>query len=438
MKENAFMRQKLIVRAVCLALALPGGVAVAVANTVKNKPDTLLAVDSNRSTVIDGIVASWGSDLEKSGAHITSANLRTMLEGLRADKLLAASLAGSLSGLRDVLSNAAPAKASEKGPTKALGDASNDVVYTPVVPCRLVETRNAFPAVYQNGGPFAAGEIRTYVIQSGNGVCTSQLPGGLHPSAVQLQVFGIPNNGVSGDIEIQPEGATFGGTATLVFLNNVLISSAGTTSTVNLANNEIAVQVRTGAADVAIDLVGYFGAPQGGYVTSVTGGTGISVTGTASDPIVSATVPAGPTGPTGATGATGATGPTGATGAGVAGPTGPTGATGATGAAGAGTGSGPIVVQTTNYTITTSDFTVLCNSSAGGSKSMTLPAAAGNTGRIFNIKRIGGTACAAATTAGSALDGVAGPATFALSASGTGSGITVQSDGSTWWIISAY
>ena len=103
------MRQKLIVRAVCLALALPGGVAVAVANTVKNKPDTLLAVDSNRSTVIDGIVASWGSDLEKSGAHITSANLRTMLEGLRADKLLAASLAGSLSGLRDVLSNAAMA-----------------------------------------------------------------------------------------------------------------------------------------------------------------------------------------------------------------------------------------------------------------------------------------------------------------------------------------
>ena len=36
------------------------------------------------------------------------------------------------------------------------------------------------------------------------------------------------------------------------------------------------------------------------------------------------------------------------------------------------------------------------------------------------------------------LDGVAGPATFPLSASGTGSGITVQSDGSTWWIISAY
>src|SRR5436190_3334704 len=242
MKECALMRQKLFIKVICLALAFPAGIAVA---DVKFKPDTLLAVDSNRATVIDGVVATWGAELEKSGVGIKSADLRTMLERLRADKLLAASLAGSLSGLRDVLSNAAPAfsKTSEKVPAKALGDASNDVVYTPVAPCRLVETRSAFDAVYHGGGPFAAGEIRTYVIQSGNGVCTSQLPNGLHPSAVQLQVFGIPANGVSGDIEIQPQGAAFGSTATLVFLNNVLITSAGTTSAINLANNEIAVVV---------------------------------------------------------------------------------------------------------------------------------------------------------------------------------------------------
>jgi len=153
MKENVLMRQKLIVNAVCLALAFPAGIAVA---DVKLKPDTLLAVDSNRSTVIDGIVSTWGTDLEKSGSGITSAKLRTMLEGLRADKLLAASLAGSLSGLRDVLSSALPSKTSEKVPTKALGDAGDDVVYTPVAPCRLVETRNTFAAVYQGAGPFAA------------------------------------------------------------------------------------------------------------------------------------------------------------------------------------------------------------------------------------------------------------------------------------------
>ena len=39
---------------------------------------------------------------------------------------------------------------------KALGDANQDVVYVPVTPCRLVETRGTFPAVFQGGGAFVA------------------------------------------------------------------------------------------------------------------------------------------------------------------------------------------------------------------------------------------------------------------------------------------
>ena len=453
------MKQKLIVKAVCLALAFPAGIAVA---DVKFKPDTLLAVDSNRSTVIDGIVASWGAELQKS-AGMSSANLRTMLEGLRADKLLAASLAGSLSGLRDVLSNAAPAssKASEKLPTKALGDTTDDVVYTPVVPCRLVETRNAFNAVYHGGGPFAAGEIRTYVIQNGNGVCTTQLPNGLHPSAVQLQVYGIPANNVSGDIEILPEGSAFGSTATLVFLNNLLITSGGTTSSVNLANNEIAVQVRTGSADLAIDVVGYFNAPNGGYVKSVSAGTGVSVTGTASDPIVSATIPVGPTGATGATGATGptgstgATGPTGATGIGVAGPTGATGATGATGptgATGAGAtgatgatgaaglngsaGVGAFMTVTANYTVQAADYMIFCNNAGGGTKVITLPDPTTNGGRLIAVKRVNNGSGSPFNCQVNGLNAQEGPnLTLAQPSSGAVSGVTVMSDGTNWWVV---
>jgi hypothetical protein len=185
---------------------------------------------------------------------------------MRSDYLLAASVAGSLDGLRSVVASSfvGSAPRSEKTGTKSLGDTGDDVVYTPVAPCRLVETRpspNPYPAVYKGAGPFSVGEIRTYVIQSGNGVCVSQLPGGLHPSAVQLQVAGIPTGGASGDLEVQPEGASFGGVATVTFSNNALITSTGTTSGVNLANNEIAVQATFAPADVAIDLVGYFAAP---------------------------------------------------------------------------------------------------------------------------------------------------------------------------------
>jgi len=177
------MKQKMIVHAVALALALPATTAFAT-DSVHSKADSLLAVDSNRAALIDGIVQKWGSELKAVG--VSSQELRVTLEGLRADHLLAASLAGSLSGLYDLLDTGLTTTLKSKVKsstvtTKALGEATDDTVYTPVVPCRLVETRNAFAAVYQNGGPFSANEIRTYAIQSGNGQCLTQLPGGLHP-----------------------------------------------------------------------------------------------------------------------------------------------------------------------------------------------------------------------------------------------------------------
>jgi hypothetical protein len=244
-------------------------------------PSSLLAIDQHRSTVVERIVGEWGDRLAYSSAGLSRDHLREMLNGLRAEQLLAATLVGSLTGLRDVLAQglagpaALPAHLTQ---AKALGDSADDVVYTPVTPCRLVETRTSFAAVYNAAGPFSAGEIRNYTVQGGNGVCLSQLPGGLNPAAVQLQVFGIPNNGVSGDIEVLPQGAAFGSTATLVFPNNVLISSASTTARINPANNQIGVQVRFGQAHVAIDVVGYFKAPSGPGNFFVQGGNAFGTT----------------------------------------------------------------------------------------------------------------------------------------------------------------
>jgi hypothetical protein len=152
----------------------------------------------------------------------------------------------------------APAAASSAPRLKALGDTADDVVYTPVTPCRLVETRGTFAAVYQGGGAFTANEIRNYAIQGGNGVCLSQLPAGLHPSAVQLQVFGMPTTPASGDIEILPQGTAFGTTATMVYVGSIAFNTVSTNAKINTANNQISVQVRGGGAHVAIDVVGYF------------------------------------------------------------------------------------------------------------------------------------------------------------------------------------
>ena len=253
--------------------------------------DALLSIDQHRGTMIDRIVTEWGDQLATSSATLKPDQLRTMLNGLRADHLLAASLAGTLDGLRNVLAMAVALPLTPHHgviPTKALGDIGDDVVYTPVPPCRLVDTRNSFAAVYQNGGAFSGGEIRNYTVQGGNGVCLTQLPPGLNPSAAQLQVFGIPiNSGSSGDIEILPQGSSFGSTSTEVYVGNVLINTVSTTAKINLVNNQIGVQVRGGGANVAIDVVGYFRRPgnyggthivSGLYATDG-GGIGNTVTG---------------------------------------------------------------------------------------------------------------------------------------------------------------
>ena len=233
--------------------------------------DALLAIDQQRVSVVERIVATWGPALARSSVSISIDDLRARLMSLRADRLFAASLAGTEAGVREAtgLATAAtlPAATAE---TKALGDTAIDVVYTPVTPCRLVETRGTFAAVYQGNGtashtpvPFAPNEIRSYTIQGGNGVCLTQLPGGLNPSAVQLQVFGIPTTAASGDIEILPQGGTFGSTATIVYVSTIQFNTVSTAAKINTLNHQISVQIRGGGAHLAIDVVGYFAAPNG-------------------------------------------------------------------------------------------------------------------------------------------------------------------------------
>jgi hypothetical protein len=279
-KTNAGPRAISIV--VIVTLGLVSTVAVAQNNEwLRVGANALLAIDQHRATVIDRIVSQWGESLAQSDTALDVAHLRLMLETLRADDLLAASLSGTVKGVREVLASAhMSSSADQRVQTKSLGENGDDVVYTPVTPCRLVETRGTFAAVYQGGGAFAGGTTRTYTVQGGNGVCVTQLPAGLGASAVQLQVFGIPiNSGASGDIEILPQGSTFGTTATEVYVGNVAFNTVSTVAKINVANNQIAVQVRGGGANVAIDVVGYFRRPGNYAGTNTMIGIGATVGG---------------------------------------------------------------------------------------------------------------------------------------------------------------
>src|ERR1700737_262508 len=115
-------------------------------------PSALLTIDQNRTTVVDRIVGEWGDRLASSNAGLSRAQLREILNGLRADHLLAASLAGNAEGLRNVVAGALVHTDAAVSPglmhTKSLGDTGDDLVYTPVVPCRILDTRNGTTPPY--------------------------------------------------------------------------------------------------------------------------------------------------------------------------------------------------------------------------------------------------------------------------------------------------
>ena len=79
----------------------------------------------------------------------------------------------------------------------------------------------------------------------------------------------MPTTAASGDIEILPQGAAFGSTATMVYIGSIAFNTVSTNAKINLATNQISVQVRGGGAHVAIDVVGYFKRP-GNYGDSNT------------------------------------------------------------------------------------------------------------------------------------------------------------------------
>ena len=159
---------------------------------------------------------------------------------------------------------------------KALGDAAQDLSYTPVSPCRLFDTRPS-----QGGlGTMVPSVRRTYgatapvASQGGPGGCTA----GAGAAVALIQIGTVAPAG-SGLLQGGPQGVGS-------FPNALILYQAGdqygtaVAMPLNAANGQFDLQVLFAGTDLYADLLGYFKAPSGGFVTAVTPGTGIAVTGT--------------------------------------------------------------------------------------------------------------------------------------------------------------
>lgn len=158
-----------------------------------------------------------------------------------------------------------------------LGDYDKDYTFTPVPPCRIVDTRRVVE------GHFAIGEFREYFVHGDGGVTASQ--GGIdtgcispvgEPRGVMLSFIAVPFSG-NGTINAYPAGDIAPERGTLLSYQKEtgqkIITASAAVKTKYVLNSEIdeisglntnkdiAVRNRRGETHLVIDVIGYYDSP---------------------------------------------------------------------------------------------------------------------------------------------------------------------------------
>jgi hypothetical protein len=270
------------------------------------RPDALLQIDLNRSSVVDKIVESWKNEIP--AAQIGA--FRSKLSALRADQLLAANVSGSFDSVLEIvhshsasaattpalgsaqsfyatqseLKNTLPAAQSaafaninSADAGKALGDPNADLVYTPITPCRLFDTRTGqASALGTVGGQFSNQQTKTITPAGACGIPTTGV------ASLFLSFHAFNNNpALLGVIGFMKPAAPFSALAATWTGANW---ATGTYITQTNPNGSFDAFVGNGApmtANMVVDVMGYFKAPGGviGDITEIQTAAGSGLTG---------------------------------------------------------------------------------------------------------------------------------------------------------------
>lgn len=229
------------------------------------------AQDLNRVQLINNLLSGDAKGLDDAN---TASNLHEALAAASASAARRAASSGPRGSTNPVAAS-------------SLGSTTSDLVYTPIQPCRIVDTRAT-----GGGGVFAAGESRTYDsaptggAQGSNSACLSYA--GVVPAAMVLNVT-IDSTGVTqgpgqtpfGYLAVYPQGGSLG-TSWMNFPAGSTIANEGV-ATINQTNGQFTVLTQN-PTQVAVDVFGYFRAPSGpvssaSFMSSMGAGTVTTILG---------------------------------------------------------------------------------------------------------------------------------------------------------------
>jgi len=235
-----------------------------------------LAIDRNRDSIVTSIVVRWQDTAALRRSHpdaLAPEQLREALSKLRADHLFSASLAGTYPALIGTLTEAGAfsASISPAKTTLKTGNTAPELAYTPITPCRIVDSRTAV------GGTPAAGATRNWLASNPGGSFTAQ--GGsatncgipIKPTALAVNITIFQNGAGPAFLVAWPFNQPKPTSATLNWVtpgtqlaNSAIVplcTGAGCTSDFSVFFSQ--------ATNVVVDAVGYFSSPSGGNVLSV-------------------------------------------------------------------------------------------------------------------------------------------------------------------------
>lgn len=156
--------------------------------------------------------------------------------------------------------------------TMSLGSASEDLVYTMVAPCRIMDSRVA-------GGRLSGGVARTIAVHGasfaaqGGAGSNCNIPA--DPSAVAINVIAIsPDHG--GFMTIYPAGTVRPTASSLNYEAGGILANEVIARTTLGQPGDVTIFSQYGT-DVVVDIVGYFMAPEATALSCTTGSTAITI-----------------------------------------------------------------------------------------------------------------------------------------------------------------